>query len=621
MSRATDVSAASAGPERRRALALLGLLIALFFGFAALYVRRLNNFMMGDMEFTGWVGPVAERFGTGERPYIDFVLPIPPGSFLLLNLIQRVTGEALLLQELWVAAIGHLTMALLGYAMARPLVGRLNAVLVAIATLVTVLQIHKECTYDHAAQVVVWGGLTLGLYALLSDGRRARLLWLGAGYLTGLTLVFKQSTATGALLGWLTAFGYLILVQWIRPARLISRQSVLWWGAGLALGWLTLLAVLLAIGSTPSAFWQAAFVDGSELKGGTYKLFFNVFSYVFRHEAYPSSFFFSLLLIAVLLRWVKRHGDLALPSAPAPALTRRRALIIAGGVAVVFGVAILLLASGARETFGPAVYWLKQTQNIPAFGLFFGCALFVGQLRARRDQPPLLGHQLSALAIAVLATSLFHNTSFPGLRPFYDNNPITPLAFIFLCIALDRAELPYVKYACIGLVLLGLLGPKFHRALDDHIPVGRSGHWAGLYVNERGAEVVRAALRVRQLAGEHDTVLTLPEDVQFQRLLGRPRPPIKGAIVFADQYARRLAADDIATLEANPPKVIVIHPRRERLWMTLFELWGGRESGAWQVTQHVRQELLPKRYRLDRSYRTVFFRERAELDVYVRIDP
>jgi len=596
------------------------LVVLLFFGFAGLYVRRLSNFTLGDMEFTGWVGPIAERFDGSERPYIDFVLPIPPGSFILLHLIQRVSGQSLLSQELWVAAVGHLAMALLGYAMARPLVGRLNAMLVSIGTLVTVLQIHKECAYDHTAQVAAWSSLVIGLWALRCDSapRRQR-LWFAAGLLAGLTLLFKQSTAVGVTLGWLAAFGYLGLIQWLRKTPLLDRRAIAAWIIGLGVGWLVLLVALFALGSTPGAFWQAVFRDGADLKGGNYKLVFNLFSYVFRHDAYPASFFFSMLLVAVVLRWLKRANDFSLYEPVAPTLDKRSARAIAAALVAVFGIAILLLASGVKSTWGPGVFWLKQTQNIPAFGLFFGCVVFVGQLRAARDRTPVIGHQINAFALAVLATSLLHNASFPGLRPFYDNNPIIPLAFIFMCIALDRAELQWSKWAAFGLVLLGLLGPKFHRALSDDIPIGRKGHWAGLYVNERGAEVVRAALRVRALAGEHESVLVLPEDVQFRRLVDRPRPPVKGAILFVDQYPTLLVDGDIAQLDAHLPKVIVIHPRNDRLWRVLFELWN-YDSGTSRLMQHVRKELLPKHYKLDSSYRTVFFRERAELDVYVRKD-
>ncbi|MEZ4227966.1 MAG: glycosyltransferase family 39 protein [Polyangiaceae bacterium] len=609
------------GNEKRLARWLLAVMVAMFTGFAALYVHRLSNFMLGDMEFTGWVGPIAERFGGAERPYIDFVLPIPPGSFLLLRGIQLATGKALLLQELWVAAIAHLLMGLLGYAMARPLVGRLNALLVSIGTLVIVLQIHKECAYDHTAQLMAWSSLVLGLHASLSgeDRRRQLRLWAASGVCAGLTLLFKQSTGVGVIAGWLVAHGYFAVIRWLRRVPITDRRVAMSWAGGLAVGVALTAGVVLAIGSTLGAFWQAVFSDGAELKGGRYKLVFNLFSYVFRHDAYPASFFFSMLLVAVLLRWLKLRGNFDLHRPASEPLDQRAARWIGGALIAVFGLAIVLLIAQVRETWGAGVFWLKQTQNIPAFGLFFGCVVFVGQLRSNRSRTPVLGHQLNGFTLAVLATSLLHNASFPGLRPFYDNNPIIPLAFVFICIALERARLRWVKWASFGLVLLGLLGPKFHRALSDGIYVGHSGHWAGLYVNERGAEVVRAALRVRELAKPDDSVLVLPEDVEFRRLVDRPRPPVLGAILFVDQYPKRLVEHDIRAIDAHLPKVIVIHPRQERLWKVLFDLWS-TDSGTARLMRHVRDDLLPKYYRRDSSFRTVFFRERALMDIYVRRD-
>ncbi len=613
-----DLSSQVDGQERRRARWLLGVLVLMFVGFAALYVRRLSNFMLGDMEFTGWVGPIAERFGVGERPYIDFVLPIPPGSFLLLRGIQLLTGKAVLLQELWVAAFAHLLMGLLGYAMARPFVGRLNAVLVAVGTLVIVLQIHKECAYDHTAQLMAWSSLVVGLHALISKRPRRQLqLWALSGACAGLTLLFKQSTAVGVVAGWLAAHAYFACIRWLRNVPITNRRAALGWGAGLLLGWLLTAAVVLAIGSSLGAFWQAVFTDGADLKGGRYKLVFNLFSYVFRHDAYPASFFFSVLMVGVVLRWLKLRGNFDLHQVTSQPLDARAARWIGGAVVGVFGLAIVLLVAQVRQTWGPGTFWLKQTQSIPAFGLFFGCVVFVGQLRSARSRTPLLGHQLNGFALAVLATSLLHNASFPGLRPFYDNNPIIPLAFVFLCVALEKAQLRWVKWTSFGLVLLGLLGPKFHRALSDGIYVGRSGHWAGLYVNERGAEVVRAALRVRALAKDDESVLVLPEDVEFRRLVDRPRPPVKGAILFVDQYPKRLVEEDIRSIDQHLPKVIVIHPRQERLWKVLFELWS-TDSGTAHLMRHVRKDLLPKYYKRDSSFRTVFFRERGQLDVYVR---
>src|SRR5689334_4400110 len=78
----------------------LAVVTAAYLVFLFCYVPRLNNFVMSDREFTGWVGPIAERVGRGYRLYDDLVLPIPPGSLVLLAAIHKIAGGALLLHEL-----------------------------------------------------------------------------------------------------------------------------------------------------------------------------------------------------------------------------------------------------------------------------------------------------------------------------------------------------------------------------------------------------------------------------------------------------------------------------------------------------------------------------------------
>jgi hypothetical protein len=150
-------------------------------------------------------------------------------------------------------------------------------------------------------------------------------------------------------------------------------------------------------------------------------------------------------------------------------------------------------------------------------------------------------------------------------------------------------------------------------------PVGRHGYWAGLRISERGVEMVKAALQARSLTNRDETVLILPEDVTLSGLVGRPRPPLRGAILYVDQYPRRLVAHDVRTLASHPPKVVIIHPREHLMWARVFRTWSG-DSGTEQVLRWTLNELLPRRYRLVGSYRTHFLWGAATLDVYARID-
>src|SRR5882672_6025652 len=169
MAEKTTAPSPSDRREAHAAWALLALASAAFLTFLALYVPRLNNFAYSDREFTGWVGPIAERVARGEKLYDDLVLPIPPGSFLLLALIQRLSGKALLLQELWVAALSHWLMGLMAYAIAARFSSRKVGVLVALGTLVLVVQTPKECVYDHTSLLCAWLGVVVGTGAVLSE--------------------------------------------------------------------------------------------------------------------------------------------------------------------------------------------------------------------------------------------------------------------------------------------------------------------------------------------------------------------------------------------------------------------------------------------------------------------
>src|SRR5262245_39074694 len=262
--------------ERLRALALLALLAAAFIAFLVPFLRRLTNAHFGDVEFTGWSGPIATRVAAGERPYVDFVLPIPPGSFVVLAAIQKLAGRALLIQELWLNTLVQLAMSVFAYAIAARITTRVNALLVSFSTLIALTWLNKECAYDHTAQFVVWGSFVSGCYAVFGEpGRRRRLLWRLTGFLAAFTLAFKQSTGLGALLGWGVALGYLVAVERISEQRASLQRllgDALAWASGALLGVAALWLMLLALGSSMAAYAECVFIDGPAVKGGSSRL-------------------------------------------------------------------------------------------------------------------------------------------------------------------------------------------------------------------------------------------------------------------------------------------------------------------------------------------------------------
>ncbi len=209
--------------------------------------------------------------------------------------------------------------------------------------------------------------------------------------------------------------------------------------------------------------------------------------------------------------------------------------------------------------------------------------------------------------------------SFADFQPLYDANVLLPIGLVFLFVACRRARLAWLGYALFAGVLLTLFSQHLERALDARFPVGDRGYWAGMRVGFRGREVLRAAKRVQSLTRPGDSVLVLPEDLELSALIARPRPPLRGAVVFADLYPERLSATDIRTLDAHLPRVIVIVPRRRKLWHRLFKVWT-THSGATKVVTHVLDDVLPEHYRRVGTYRSIYFWDQGLIDVYLRRD-
>lgn len=595
-------------------LALVGALMGVF---AAYAVPRLTNNAVGDVEFTGWSGPIARLYSGGAAPYRDFVLPIPPGSWLLLAAIHSFAGEARLLHELGLIAVCHIAMALIGYAIVRPLTTRENALMVAFASGVILLRGLKECAYDQTAAVVVWGGVAAGARALVAeDARLGARWWALAGLLCASVLFFKQSTAFGALGGFPLVFAYLAVVD--PSARPATARAALAWAAGVGAGLALVAAGLWAIGSTPAAFYQAAIGDGPVLKGGSRSVTANLGHYLLGAPIYPASLLWTAVAALILVRAARRPEGIHLGAHdPALPLDLRRVALIAGLGVATFGAATLALALRARSLPEQLLYWTDRMRLVPGFGLLFLCAFAVAHLGRRSGVLERRGHVWNALAIVTLAVTFAHNLSSPEFRPFYDPNPLIPVACAFLFAGFDQARLPRLKLAVFALVLASLFSPRFDRALAAQIPIGRAGNWGGLYVREGALPFVKAALRARELASEREAVLVLPEDLEIAALIGRPRPALRGAVVFVDQYAPRLVDEDLARLERDLPKVVVIRPAERDLWSIVFAHWNSN-SGARRIVDRFLDDWLPKHYQKDSSYPTEYGQREGTLEIWVR---
>lgn len=612
--------------ETRRSYAVLAAMMASFAVFLWFYVPRLNNFVLSDREFTGWSGPIAERMAQGDRPYIDFVLPIPPGSMMVLGFIQRMAGRALLIQELWVAGISHLLMGVLAYAIAVAMTSRKNALFVAAATLVLVVQTPKEIAYDHTSLLCAWLSLATGTHALFGPSRARRsFLWAISGFLATLTLLFKQSTGVGIVAGWCLGIAYLLGALWRerdRPALDDARRGATRFAVGAVFGFVALWGGLVAARTNLPSFARAVFIDGPALKGGSWTLLKQLYGYVVHNDVLRNALVPIALLMALFVRLARQRRTMHIGDEPANAsvLDGRTALAIGASASAVFGIAAALLAAEVRDLNHDFTVTVDTLRLIPGYGfvcaiVFFLAHLFKADPLTADPEQRRRGHAYNTFMLVALFSSLIYDTSFIHFSPFYYNTPEIPLALIFLFIALDRARLVVATWAVFAITLLPFFGVKLNRALSDDIPI-RSGYWAGLRVNYRGEQVFRAAKRVQEIAAPNETVLVLPEDVELAGLIHRPRPPVKGAILFVDQYPRRLVDDDLKIIDKNLPKVIVIHPRRRTQWQVLYGTWS-QNSAAQRVLEHVLDRVLPKHYRLDSSYPTTYFWDQGLLDVWV----
>ena len=572
---------------RRRTGLLLLLLVACFALYAVLGVPHLTNNAVGDLEFSGWSGPIAEHLARGERPYVDFVLPIPPGSFALLLLVQKLAGRPLILQELWLNQICNLLMALTAYALVRPFLSRANALLVAFASLVVLLRVPKECAYDYTAELFAWLSVALGAQGLVAS-RRRDLCWLAAGFCAGFTFAFKQSTATGVVGGWLAAFVYfasLALAKRDRRSLEARLRDFSRLGLGAVLGLGSLVLLLHALGTSFSAYYQAIFVDGAPLKGGSIALGYAFVSYLLGSPAYPASLLLTLLAAGLLVRLARRPGALHLGELRAEdEIGRAKAAWIAIPALAAFGGAALLIAFRVPALPTWVAYWADRLRYVPAFGLLLGAVYFAAQLVPPRDgsvdeESRRRGHELNAITLVALITSLLHNLSSPEFRPVLRHNPssrshscICSARSIALSLAARSSwtsRLTSARCSRRSSIACWRLGPR--RAGGSLVGTVRE--------RQRRPDRARGPPGAGARGGDRRSACAA-RGSRARALIGRPRPELTGAVIFVDQYAARLADDDLAHAREEPTE-------------------SGRDStgGARRVDADIRDLDQPKRAR------------------------
>lgn len=619
-----EAGEATARSTRAGLVGAIALLAFGFLAFATQYVPHLTNNMWSDAEFTGWGAAIAHRVASGERMFRELVFPIPPGSFWLLAWVERITGRAACLHELWLCAFCHLGMGLVAYALASMFASRLTSLFVAASSLALVVQLHKELAYDHTAQLVAWIALALLARGLVAWRSASRDRWLAvAGFAAGLVHLFKQSTGLGAMAGGVVAIALLAWLDRRSDPRAFRRgaRSLAAFALPSLAGFGLVLASIEAMGGSAALFVQTVFRDGSALKGGPVVIVPRLLGYTTVDPTLQVPLLVVAAGVLAALRIARTRRAFVAPSpsgsrdaelAPPTAAELTGFALVVGGT---FALGILLLALRVKQVLLPFHLAYLVGQYAPELGLLFGAGYVVVRLRDR-EGPVERADAMGAVLVASLAASLFHNASVPEVRPFYDNNAVIAVCVLYLFVALEQAKLPILRWGVFAIVFASLLGGKMQRFLDARIVV-RDGFWGGLVVSERGKTIVDAALRVRELAGPDDEVLVLPEDVTFAALVDRPRPKLCGAILFVDQYPRRCLAHDLLEFEKHPPKVVVIYPGWENEWRRMYHLWSDR-SPAGFFNHAVLHYYLPAHFKFDSTYASMFWSYPSKLDVFVR---
>ena len=602
--------------------------------FILLYAPRLANPLWTDVEFSGWVSPIAHRMVQGERIYRDFTLPLPPGSFALMAQFQQLTGRFYLIDELWLCALCQLLMAIVAYALARLFTSERNAVLTMLATIPALLVAQKEIAYDHTAQLVSWTSLLVLAHALLRPAGKTRAVLLAlSGFAASFTIAFKSSTGVGAVAATCLAVASASWMQrksYARDNRRSFVRDAAFVAIGLAAGAVATIVVVLAVGGSLHEFYYVVFVDGPALKGGWITGFNNLYSYLVEQPPLHLSFLLGLVIAYLIVRIRNRHQlpgqDSADRSSERGSLRPRRsswwrALPMSLFVVWVFGFGGLMLVGHAPQLprYLQVGAWFGS--NLLSVGLLALLVMIGLRHRASKLSSPRTDSNTVFVSIGIAAgmASLIHNVSDPGHRPLYDNNPVIPMAIMSVLMILDMARARVLKHIVACTMLLSLFGPSYERRLAANTLVTDPGFWKGLRVGPGGKVVLAAAQRVRALTGPNDTVLMLPEDPMFEALVGRDRPWLLGGIVFVDQYPERLLTHDAEFLQRHPPAVVVLQPEDDS-WNTFYGIWNS-DSPACRLQRSFLRNRVSWAYQFDSRYPTVFHGTNTSMSLLVRKDP
>lgn len=541
-----------------------------------------------DREFTGGIGPLANRLVDGERLYTDGMhSPLPPLSFVLMRVLGGGDGS-------WLTGsiVNYVFQALtLGasYMALRHVFGARVAFVATLCAIPVFLSLNKAVVYDPMVQFCV--ALAAWIVAALPP-RWPVLL----GAVSGLALLTKQSTASGIVAG----IGLALLVTPM-AGRPFSRD---WWRAVAAFGasavaTLVVVVAALAPWASPGGFVHDVLLTGAEAKGEQTDVVAKLRNW--GDEVALFGLAFAAIAVAVVL--LDRRLGLRARFAGAGGGLGGRALSVAAVAGGAVGALSWMLDSTRLADPWFTLAELSSRVLSWRYTATFAAVLVAGAavLWFRRGRPGEPLDRFLRVFCVLTAAAFAMSLSSPELRWTYDNNPLIPFAFAGLIVALGWLAAGLGGRTAYAAAVAAVVGGLAWASLGDQIWVADRAteswteieHLDGAKLRPASGGMRRLVGEVRRLAAPDETVLLLPEDPNVQEWFERPRPRLTSAMVFADQYWDRYVDEDFERLADAPPKVIVIGPRD--FWRPFSrQVHEGR--GAERLIDRVRGELLARGY-------------------------
>lgn len=635
---------------RRSECAELSIILLLLLATGWMLIPAHWNTIWGDREFTGWVVPIANRFAEGLTLYDEGGhSPMPPLPFVFAFLISAGDGNWLLESTLnYGFQCATLAVIYAGFRRRLPIPVPFWAVL---STAPIFLMLPKTILYDSMAQFFV----ATCAVSLVSTSERLESfygdparkittkfpivpfnLFIMPGTLIACLALTKQNTAAGVVIG----ASLLMLLDRSGPKLLLRFRNLLQLGATTLSAFILIATMLWMFGLISfSGLWVDVFLTGAEPKGGSFVLLtqLKVFSREIAEATIPWA------VVAAGLIWLSR--PLRLRHAEKQAHRTRKLPSSAYFIAVVTAVSCYALARGQftgnalADAITNAIQPIAAPRPrfplpyaIPYIGLFIALGYSAISIFTRYSKSSPGITSIARFTLILFPAAVLHALSARDFRWVYDNNPLIGIAFaalIFACSeSLSRLQLkeefPRQAMAITAGILLAAgmwscLAPqlRFAAKCTETWPEVPYLNGALMKPESSGLRKLARMVRTGTPAPESDTVLMLPEDPNVMSWFERRRPPVSSSILFVDQYWDRYVDADFERIKNDPPRIIVIGPRKFTQYFNAFFSWDDTR-GIDRLIERVERELLPGAYRKIQSQKIEFRGGSDTMDVYLR---